>query len=83
MCCEKPTPGQRKLIEKQTKVLTRAEESILAIESLIALGTVSALVRADWCKDMTIHSLLVLFLALFVLVFFVSLLFLHKGNQKG
>lgn len=64
-------------------VLTCAMESLFAIESLIALGTLGCLARADWRKYMTIHSLFVLLLALFVFLSLLSFLFLHRWNYHS
>lgn len=69
---------QRRKTNAQTNVLTCAEESILAVESLIAVGALGSLARADWCEYMTINRLLVLLFALLLFILFVFVLFLHR-----
>lgn len=41
---------KKRKTNNQTKVLTRAMESLFAVESLIALGALGCLARADRCE---------------------------------
>lgn len=57
-------------------------ESLLVVESLIALGALGCLAEADWCEYMTVNHLLVLLLAILLFIPFLSFLFLHRWNTS-
>lgn len=74
--------NEKRTGRKERQVLTRAVESLFAVESLIALGALGCLGRADMCEQMTVNSLLALFdILLFLLL--LSVLFLHKWNNRN